>query len=119
MEAFGSLTAALSAFGELALIRAFLCPNPVECVCEAPVPEAAVSGECRLLAELVGRPTSCVCQCDCHCVSEAAADWSTIWWVFFLISCTCGAFLAGLLLGGRLRRRSVPVAPSLDPVNPG
>eukprot|EP00959_Pyramimonas_sp_CCMP1952_P224919 4703025-Pyramimonas_sp.AAC.1 len=56
MEAFGPLLATLSAFRELVLFRALAFPRPVDCHCEVPAPESAVTGECRLLADPRGPP---------------------------------------------------------------
>ncbi|CAK0863319.1 unnamed protein product, partial [Prorocentrum cordatum] len=80
------------------------------------VPEALlaaepVSGERRLLAELVGRSSQCVCQCDCHCHSEAAEGIGLSALLGLLALFSVIAFTLGLLVGCSFGRRSSGASP--------
>ncbi|CAK0804487.1 unnamed protein product, partial [Prorocentrum cordatum] len=83
------------------------------------VPEALlaaepVSGECRLLADLVGRSNQCVCQCDCHCCSEAASGIGLTALLGLLALFSVIAFTLGLLIGCSFGRRSLSTPPVVN-----
>ncbi|CAK0848915.1 unnamed protein product, partial [Prorocentrum cordatum] len=71
--------------------------------------EAAVPGECRLLADLVGRPTQCVCQCDCRCETQATAGgWTAARLLLYVVPLLVGASAAGLCIGRGASREPAP-----------
>ncbi|CAK0903898.1 unnamed protein product, partial [Prorocentrum cordatum] len=112
-----ALFLSFSALRELSFLRTLLWPTPVECTCE--VPEALLAaepvlGECRLLAELVGRSSQCVCQCDCHSHSEAVVGSGLTALLGRLAFVSVIAFTPGLLIGDSFGRCSWGASPVVN-----